>query len=101
MDSGAWRAVVHEVTKSWTCLSNFHSLKLINHVVIVSGRQQKDSVIQMLASGLPWWLSGKESTCQVEDLGLIPGLGRCPGGGNGHPLQYSCLRNPMVEPSTL
>ena len=31
----------------------------------------------------------------VSDTGLIPGLGRCPGGGNGNPLQYSCLENPM------
>ena len=37
----------------------------------------------------------KESACNVEDLGLIPGLGRSPGGGNGNPLQYSCLENPM------
>ena len=29
------------------------------------------------------------------DMGLIPGSGRSPGGGNGHPLQYSCLENPM------
>ena len=28
-------------------------------------------------------------------VGLIPGLGRSPGGGNGNPLQYSCLKNPM------
>ena len=38
---------------------------------------------------------GKESTCNVEDLGSIPGLGRSPGEGNGNPLQYSCLENPM------
>ena len=38
---------------------------------------------------------GKESTCNVEDLGLIPGLGRSPVEGNGNPLQYSCLENPM------
>ena len=31
----------------------------------------------------------------VRDLGLIPGLGRSPGGGNSNPLQYSCLENPM------
>ena len=31
----------------------------------------------------------------LRDEGLIPGLGRSPGGGNGNPLQYSCLRNPM------
>ena len=36
----------------------------------------------------------KESTCNVGDLGLIPGLGRSPGEGNGNPLQYSCLENP-------
>ena len=31
----------------------------------------------------------------VGDLGSIPGLGRSPGEGNGNPLQYSCLKNPM------
>ena len=31
----------------------------------------------------------------VRDMGLIPGLGRSPGGGHGNPLQYSCLENPM------
>ena len=31
----------------------------------------------------------------VIDVGLIPGLGRSPGGGHGNPLQYSCLENPM------
>ena len=31
----------------------------------------------------------------LRDLGLIPELGRSPGGGNGNPLQYSCLQNPM------
>ena len=38
---------------------------------------------------------GKESACNAEDRGLIPGLGRSPGEGNGNPPQYSCLRNPM------
>ena len=45
--------------------------------------------------GLPRWLSGKESACQAGDVGLIPGSGRSPGEGNGNPLQYSCLENPM------
>ena len=36
----------------------------------------------------------KESTCNVENLGLIPGLGRSPGGGHGNSLQSSCLENP-------
>ena len=38
---------------------------------------------------------GKESACNIGDLGLIPGLGRSPGGGHGNPLKYSCLENPM------
>ena len=38
--------------------------------------------------------AGKESTCNVGDLGSIPRLGRSPGGGHGNPLQYSCLENP-------
>ena len=37
----------------------------------------------------------KASACNAGDLGLIPGLGRSPGEGNGNPLQYSCLENPM------
>ena len=45
--------------------------------------------------GLPKWLSGKESACQVGDTDSIPGSGRFPGEGNGNPLQYSCQGNPM------
>ena len=37
----------------------------------------------------------KESACSTGDLGLTPGLGRSPGEGNGYPLQYFCLENPM------
>ena len=37
--------------------------------------------------------AGKESICNTGDLGLIPGLGRSPGQGNGYPLQYSGLEN--------
>ena len=38
---------------------------------------------------------GKDSVCNAGDPGSIPGLGRFPGEGNGNPLQYSCLENPM------
>ena len=38
---------------------------------------------------------GKVSAYNARDPGLIPGLGRCSGEGNGNPLQYSCLENPM------
>ena len=40
-------------------------------------------------------VNGKESTCNAGDPGLIPGSGRSPGEGNGNPLEYSCLENPM------
>ena len=47
-------------------------------------------------SGLIWVSSeGKVSACNAGDLGSIPGSGRSPGEGNGNPLQYSCLENPM------
>ena len=41
----------------------------------------------------------KEFPCNAGDLGLIPGLGRLPGGGHGNPLQYSCLENPHKQRS--
>ena len=41
------------------------------------------------------WCSGKESILHAGDVGLIPGLGRSPGEGNGSPLQSSCLENPV------
>ena len=40
-------------------------------------------------------MSGKESACQAGDMGSIPGSGIFPREGNGNPLQYSCLGNPM------
>ena len=43
--------------------------------------------------GFPGSSDGKESACNARDPGSIPGLGRCPGEGNGNPLQYSCLKN--------
>ena len=43
--------------------------------------------------GLPGGSAGKESTCNVGDLGSIHGLGRSPGEGKGYPLSYSGLEN--------
>jgi len=45
--------------------------------------------------GFPGDLNSKESAYSAGDLGSIPGLRRYPGEGNGNPLQYSCLGNPM------
>ena len=48
-----------------------------------------------VARGFPGGSELKASACNVGDLGSIPGLERSPGEGNGNPLQYSCLENPM------
>ena len=56
-------------------------------------RQNKYTVNSPL--GFPGSSNGKESGCNAGDLGLISGLGRSLGEGNGTPLQYSCLDNPM------
>ena len=45
--------------------------------------------------GFPGGSEVKASACNAGDLGSIPGSGRSPGEGNGSPLQYSCLENPM------
>ena len=58
----------------------------IKYLIIVYGRVNR---------GLPDGSDGKECTCYVGDLGLIPGSRRSPGEGNGNPLQCSCLENSM------
>ena len=45
--------------------------------------------------GFPGGSDREESACNMEDPDLIPGAGRSPGEGNGYPLQYSCLENPL------
>ena len=52
-------------------------------------------MLVVLFIGFPKWLSGKESSGDTGDVVLIPGLGKSPGGGNGNPLEYSCLENFM------
>ena len=49
----------------------------------------------ILISGFPGGSEVKASACNAGDLCSIPGSGRSPGEGNGNPLQYSCLENPM------
>ena len=46
---------------------------------------------------VPRWLSDKESACQADDLGSIPGSGRFPGEGNAYLIRYSCLRIPIYR----
>ena len=60
---------------------------------------RKDSAICLAGPLVPVFIKtgdsgGKGCACNAGDLGSIPGLGRSPGGGDGKPLQYSCLENP-------
>ena len=57
------------------------------------------SIATWSGGGFPSGSDGKESACIVGNLGLIPGLGRCPEGEHGNPLQYSCLKDPHGQRS--
>ena len=86
MEGGAWWAMVHGVAKSRTGLSDF------SHCT--GGELNTHTVYRIFSDGsvvknLP------TNTGNTRDVGSIPGLGRSPGEGNGNPLQYSCLENPM------
>ena len=52
-------------------------------------------IYQTCIQGFPDGSDGKASVYNVGDPSSIPGLGRSPGEGNGNPLQYYCLENPM------
>ena len=56
-------------------------------------KKKKTKIMQLWAASQV--VQGKESACQAGEVGSIPGLGTSPGEGNGDPLQYSCLENPM------
>ena len=67
-----------------------------------NGNPLQCSCLENPMDGGAWWAvvygvaqSDKESACNAGNLGSIPGLGRSPGKGNGNPLQYYCLENPM------
>ena len=62
-------------------------------------RLQRLSSSMVVVIGFPGGSDGKESTCNVGDVGSIPGLGRSPGGGHGNLLQYSYLENPHGQRS--
>ena len=56
---------------------------------------QKNEYLSFALKLFPGGSDSKVSAYNVEDQGSVPGLGRSPGEGNGNPLQYSCLENPM------
>ena len=113
MDREAWLAAIHGVTKSRTRLSDWTELNwtasLVGQLVknlpamqetlvwflSLENLLEKDRLLTTVFLGFPCDSAGKESACNAGDLGLIPGLGRSPGEGNGYPLQDSHLENSM------
>ena len=98
-DREAWCAAAHGVSKSWAQLSNWTTT---THINIWPGSSFTLRMIILLTclllGGFPCGSAGKESACNVGDLGWIPGLGRSPGEGKGYPFQYSGLENSMDSP---
>ena len=100
----AWRipldCIVHGVAKSWT----WDWATELNWTELNQGNRDTDTfwILTWQVSHISWIGKGhvqcssvgKESACNIEDLGSIPELGRSPGEGNGNPLQCSCLENP-------
>ena len=60
---------------------------------------RRDRLPTPVFMGFPGGSDGKELAHNMGDLGLIPGLGKSPGGGHGNPLQYFCLENPHAQRS--
>ena len=94
MNRGAWLATVHGVTQSWTRLKRL-SISSSSRFLIVFLPRSKHILISVYLMDFPDGSDGKVSACLAEDPGLIPGLGRYSGEGNGNRLQYTCLENPM------
>ena len=90
-DSGAWWVDVCGVAQRWTRLKWLSSSSISNIIF----KKEKLHINVGLFVGFPDGSVVKNLPANAEDLGSIPGLGRSPGEGNGLPLQYSCLGNPM------
>jgi len=107
-----WRILIHEVSTSTTCQPE-QSISIPTTPILpfrTYSNITENELGEILSSffihlgnscsvkfqvRIPWRLNCKEPTYLAGDVGLIPGLGRSHGGGNGNPLQYSCLVNPM------
>ena len=77
-------------------LGCFHVLAIVSSAAINIGVHVSFQIIVFFFSRHSGGSNGKEPACQcIRDMGLISGSGRSPGGGDGPPLQYSCLENPM------
>ena len=65
----------------------------MKHPKIIANFKEQTSQVNNFSASYVGGSDGKASAYNVGDPGLIPGLGRSPGKGNGNPLQYSCLEN--------
>ena len=93
--------LLYDPTNVGNLISDFYSFskpsldiwKFLVHIILKPSMQRfKHDLTSM---GFPGGSEVKASACSVGGLSSIPGLGRSPGEGNGNPLQYSCLENPM------
>ena len=83
------------MTFSIFCIASLVFREILKSIIFES--QVLITAILSVQMVLPWWLSSKEFPLRTNagDMGSTPGSGRSPGEGNGNPLQYSCLDNPM------
>ena len=104
MDGEAWSAVILGVAKGRTRLSEWSDLiwsvkceleGTSRRLIGSSGRETCNEKMERDIFGFPGDSAVKNLPANAGDVGLIPGLGRSPGEGNGNAFQYSCLGNPM------
>ena len=92
MDREAWHAVIHGVANSQTWLNDWTELNWTN---LWDGPNKWSVLPESRASLVTEWFKKKKKACQFRRHGFNTWSGRSPGEGNGNPLQYSCLGNPM------
>ena len=96
-------AALFKIVRAWKHLNvnrgidEEEGVHIYNGILLIHNKEWNDAICSNLSDprGFPCGSAGKESTCNVGDLGSVPGLGRSPGEGKGYPLQYSGLENSM------
>ena len=74
---------------------NINNLRYADDTTLMAESEEELKSLLMKVKDFPGGSEGKASAYNAGDLGSFPGSGRSPGEGNGNPLQYSCLENPM------
>ena len=92
---GAGTSLSINLTWNWKVSLASPLSHLGNQCFLIGGLTRKNEKKNSLYETCLGGSDGKESACNVGDLGLTPGSGRSPGEVNDNPLQYSCLENPM------